>query len=561
MKLICEQTASRDSESCNTMVKIQNTSGIKAPLLTSTRLSVYLMLFATSWLHIVQRFAINLNIICMVVPQQQYVNITSNKPENYTHDFVNKSTKSQCDHSTREKKDFGYEGEFYWSRAQVGYILAGYFYGYIPMQLLAGWMADKFGVRHVLGTGTLIGGLLSLLIPVAARVHYGLLIAVRVLMGFTMGVIFPCINSSIGKWVPLSDRMTYLAVVFSGANGGSVIAYVLSGYLCHISWTLVLYILGCATIFWYIAYWFTVYSSPDEHPRISDNEKSYIRQNTIASKQGLQKKIKIPWKKILTSPPVLGLTVAHFTFAWNFYTVNVGIPLYMHDVLYFNIKDNGLLSSLPPLIKVVCGIGVALLVDYIHQNLIKLRHVMRKTCQTILCVLLIGPIIAVGFIGCEHRTYAVVLFCVIYLGTVFTRGGSSLIPSDIAPRIAGTVYGFTNFVAAFTGFIVPIAIGNLTATGSQAEWQRVFFLAGGIVFVGWLAFMVLVSTDKQPWAKGDSNIVETNIPEENCNTEPLAKTPEIQNEDHCSSSDVWLRHIDLEMKAINLQEKWVLQIC
>ena len=47
-------------------------------------------------------------------------------------------------------------------------------------------MGDKFGARHVMGTGMLIGGILSLLTPVAARLHYGLLIALRLVMGFVM---------------------------------------------------------------------------------------------------------------------------------------------------------------------------------------------------------------------------------------------------------------------------------------------------------------------------------------------------------------------------------------
>ena len=50
-------------------------------------------------------------------------------------------------------------------------------------QILAGWLADKYGARHVLGTGMLIGGILSALTPVAARLHYGVLIGLRAVMG------------------------------------------------------------------------------------------------------------------------------------------------------------------------------------------------------------------------------------------------------------------------------------------------------------------------------------------------------------------------------------------
>ena len=71
-------------------------------------------------------------------------------------------------------------------------MLGGYYNDYLVslvyhiIQMLGGWLSDKYGARHVLGTGMLIGGILSALTPIAARLHHGLLIALRVIMGFTM---------------------------------------------------------------------------------------------------------------------------------------------------------------------------------------------------------------------------------------------------------------------------------------------------------------------------------------------------------------------------------------
>lgn len=47
----------------------------------------------------------------------------------------------------------------------------------------------------------LVGSILSLLTPVAARIDYRLLIAVRVLLGMVSGPAFPAAAVLWGKWV------------------------------------------------------------------------------------------------------------------------------------------------------------------------------------------------------------------------------------------------------------------------------------------------------------------------------------------------------------------------
>ena len=477
----------------------------------------------------------------MVVPPQNQGNNTEKFLKNDTFESSvtarsNSTASPICKPDSIKKIDFGYDGEFYWSRSQVGYALGAFFYAYIPMQVVAGVLADKFGIRHVVGTGILIGGILSLLTPVAARLHYGLLIAVRLLMGISLGVVFPCIISCIGKWVPDNERSSYIGIVYSGPSTGIIVSYLLAGYLCPYSWTLVFYILGGVAVLWYITFMFIVFSSPDDHPRISNEEKLYIR-NSYKNNDTTQKLEQIPWKSILTSPSVWGYCATHFSFGWIIYTVSAGIPLYMQDVLYFNIKNNGLLSSIPPLITICCGAGLGILFDFLHRTVIRSRRVMRKTMHTVYVLGSGLAVIVLGYIDCQYRNVAVVMFCTVYFFVCFFRGGASLTPSDIAPRMAGLVCGFANCIGNFSGFLAPMAIGNLTPNGTQIEWQRIFFLAAGISGFGWLCFVFFVSTEEQAWARSEAQVVETQVPGEECNNlEPLTK-PNGSNPDYTDTGE------------------------
>ena len=65
----------------------------------------------------------------------------------------------------------------------AGVILSSFFYGYIVTQIPGGWIASRFGGKHLFGLGILLSAILTLLTPWAARQSVGALVAVRVLEG------------------------------------------------------------------------------------------------------------------------------------------------------------------------------------------------------------------------------------------------------------------------------------------------------------------------------------------------------------------------------------------
>lgn len=67
---------------------------------------------------------------------------------------------------------------------QTGWVLSSFFFGYIIMQIPGGFLAGVIGGRIVFGVGIVMTAILTLLTPLAARIHIGLLIALRVLEGF-----------------------------------------------------------------------------------------------------------------------------------------------------------------------------------------------------------------------------------------------------------------------------------------------------------------------------------------------------------------------------------------
>jgi MFS family permease len=75
------------------------------------------------------------------------------------------------------------EGEFDWDATTQSTILGSFYWCYILSQVVGGILTQYFGTKTVFGFSQLITAICSLLIPSAAPLHYGAVIALRSIQG------------------------------------------------------------------------------------------------------------------------------------------------------------------------------------------------------------------------------------------------------------------------------------------------------------------------------------------------------------------------------------------
>lgn len=209
---------------------------------------------------------------------------------------------------------FQKDGEFLWDEYSQGIVLGSFFYGYVLTQIPGGRLAETLGGKLVYGIGVFLTSIFTLLTPIAARESFSALVVVRILEGLGEGVTFPSMHAMLARWVPKTERSRFAAVVYNGANFGTIISIPLTGYLCSFNymggWPLSFYIFGLMGIVWCFFWWRYVFDTPQAHPRISQQERIFIERSLKHHFNELNTtQTHVPWKSIATSVPLWALII------------------------------------------------------------------------------------------------------------------------------------------------------------------------------------------------------------------------------------------------------------
>lgn len=200
-------------------------------------------------------------------------------------------------------------------------------------------------------------------------------------------------------------------------------------------------------------------NKPSNHWLISETEKTYLTRELGELKRHTDLST-VPWRAILTSVPVYAIIIAQMGHTWGLFVVLTDLQKYLKDVFNFDIKTNGLLTSLPWLLMWMCCVSMGFLGDYLIKHKYLGVTVSRKLYTAISGI---GPgifLALVAVIGCD-RVLVVVMFTLGMglMGPFFCGVKPNCV--DIAPNYAGIIMAIANGFGGLMGIIVPIVIGFL----------------------------------------------------------------------------------------------------
>ncbi len=367
------------------------------------------------------------------------------------------------------------------SPIQLGFVFSAFAYPYAAMQVLGGWLSDRFGPRRVLAALSVIWALGTIL--TGASVGLRTLIAVRVLVGIGEGGAFPAATRALAWWMPARERGLAQGVTHSAARlGGAVAPPVVIAIAAAYGWRQSFVVLGLASLVWTALWLLSFRDRPELHRGVTAFELAEIREESGPPLAlGLApRRVGTPWRRIARA---MGLvTLVDFCYGWSLWVFLTWLPSYLADARGFPLKQMALMAALPLLGGVIGDTLGGVVSDAIYKWTGRLVLARRS-------LLLVGFLGAVAFMVPAVTTTSAVTavwgLSVAFFFLELTNAVLWTLPLDIAGDFAGTAGGMMNTGFGIAGMISPVVFGWLVErTGG---YRASFVVALGLLVVGALA--------------------------------------------------------------------------
>jgi len=198
------------------------------------------------------------------------------------------------------------QGELGLTNAEMGILFSAFFWSYAPLQPLAGWLAQRFDVRYVLGGGLALWALATTLTGFVSS--FAAILALRVLLGFGESVTYPCNAKYLGQRVPLAERGRANGFIATGQALGPMLGILLGGLITeHYGWRPAFVLFGLLSLLWLLPW------------------QSVTRDGATAGLVAGGKTV--PYAALLRKRSLWGTCLGHFCGNYAYYFMLTWLPL------------------------------------------------------------------------------------------------------------------------------------------------------------------------------------------------------------------------------------------
>ena len=358
------------------------------------------------------------------------------------------------------------------SPTEMGLLFSAFFWSYAVFQLAAGWLVDRYEVKHILSAGFLVWCLATA--SVGWITGFGWLLASRVILGVGESVAYPAYSHILARDFAEGRRGLANALVDAGSKLGPALSTLAGGLLVgRFGWRALFLGMGLGGLLWMIP-WILIAPSGDRAA------KAEVRERPTSMME------------ILRRREAWGTCVGMFSLGYVWYFLLSWLPSYLVNARGFSMHSMAVLGSLP-FGAMAC---TSVLGGWLSDWLIRRGHSatrVRKTFVTsglLLCCVTLLPAAVVR--SPEQCVMLLVISCAA-LG-FFTSNVWAITQTLAGPKAAGSWTGVQNAIGNLGGVISPLLTGVVVArTGS---YYLAFATASVMLVLGAGSYLFLVGEVK-----------------------------------------------------------------
>ena len=240
------------------------------------------------------------------------------------------------------------------NKIQMGWAASAFNAAYTFFQVPAGWMADRYGPRVILGVAIAWWSVFT----AATGLAYGFasFTVTRFLFGLGEAAAFPAASRAILPWLPAGRRAFGQGFQHAGSRlGAAATPPIIVFLIAHYGWRQALFAFGIIGIV-LAAVWIAYFrNTPEQHSQVNTEELAILRPDGRQPATAKQKG-SVPWRQILSSRDLLFLSSMYFCYGWVLWLYLYWIPTYLVEIRSFAHIKMGLAASLPLLAATLTNI-------------------------------------------------------------------------------------------------------------------------------------------------------------------------------------------------------------
>jgi MFS family permease len=352
------------------------------------------------------------------------------------------------------------------SATTFGIAVSAFFWVYAPVQLLVGWLCDRFSVYRLMSGGIVLWDASTFLMGFVGG--FASLLVLRVMLGVGESIAFPGTSKIIARHIPAESRGMANAAVAAGIALGPAIGTLSGGLIvASMGWRPIFVIFGLVTLIWLLPWQRVVRTlvTPVE-------EAAWLR---------------VPVRAVIGQWSLWAMGIGHCAGNYCFYFLLAWLPLYLVQSRGLTIPEMTLLASLGYAVQAVAALAYGHFSDRwtrSGRSEAVCRRWMMAVSQMMAAIAIYGLGIA------ETKLALGLLLCLAGAATAsLSLNLYSIAQMFAGPRAAGTWIGVQNAIGNLSGIFGPIITGMII---DSAGYGSAFVLAAAVAAFGavWWAFGV-----------------------------------------------------------------------
>ena len=356
------------------------------------------------------------------------------------------------------------------SGAQLGTLLAGFFYTYALLQIPAGWLVDRFEVKWVFGLGFFIW---SASTAVTGLLHgFTALLAARIVLGIGESVAFPAYGKIVGTHFQESRRGFANSVVITGLALGPALGMLIGGNVVgRFGWRPFFLVLGLAALLWLLPWWAWMPPSPSRPKQMHEPTVGVIA--------------------ILRQISTWGTCLCQFSFNYASYFLVTWLPFYLTRERHLSMSQMARVGGFVYLLFAISATVFGKLSDrWVTAG--ASPTTVRKSLATSGNVGM-GLFLALSGVAPDGLFLWTLALTGVFMG-MSSCNIWAMTQTLAGPEMVGRWTGVQNFVGNFAGAVAPTLTGFLLDRTGHFYWA--FFITTAVVWLGAISWVFIVGPIK-----------------------------------------------------------------